>query len=383
MEKKFFKTIFYALSIVIYTGCFGNQSNQTIHQALLTAMKLYHVPVVGYAIIKKYSIVSSETLSIDTRLRVSKNSLFQAASISKSVTSYGALNLVSQQKLSLDEQANNSLKSWKIPVNGYNKNHPVKVKYLLNMTSGLSVSGFPGYKQGLPLPTLQQALNGELPSNTPHLRVLFKPGTQYYYSGGAFLILEQLIEDITKQSFSTWMKNEILMPIGMHNSLFQYPLNKKYRTLAVPGFLSNGTVVKGGWNNYAAAGAAGLWSTPTDLAKFVINASNAYLQKNNRIISAKVAKQMLTRQPNTDYGLGFVINGNGKNLNFRKAGHNLGYHSQLIMFPNSGDGLIIMANSENGEDIINYMIALISQIYHWPCYFPYFDELITIPEQAC
>jgi len=179
------------------------------------------------------------------------------------------------------------------------------------------------------------------------------------------------------------MKNEILKPLNMNQSIFQYPLEKKWRLVSVPGFLSDGAMIKGGWNNYATAAAGGLWSTPTDLAKFAINVSNAYLGKDNSIIARQVAEQMLTRQKNTDYGLGFIINGSGKNLNFRKAGHNLGYHNELMMSPYRGDGIVIMTNSENGEYIINYMIAVVAQKYHWPCYFPYFDELITIPEQAC
>jgi hypothetical protein len=59
----------------------------------------------------------------------------------------------------------------------------------------------------------------------------------------------------------------------------------------VPGFLSNGTRIEGGWNNYAIAGAGGLWSTPTDLAKFAINASSAYLGKDNSIVPKQIAKR--------------------------------------------------------------------------------------------
>ena len=384
MRNKFFKvSVVVWMLIALSTSCLANQSNSNLNQELLIVMKAYRVPVVGYAIIKNYKIISAETLSIDPSLKVSKNSLFQAASISKSVSAYGALNLVSKNKLNLDESVNDQLTTWKIPLNEYNKNNPVKVRQLLDMTSGLSVSGFPGHEQGKQLPTLQQILNGKSPANTPPIRVFYKPGSEYFYSGGAFQVLEQLIEDITKQSFSLWMKNEILKPLNMNQSIFQYPLDKKWRAIAVPGFLLDGTRVKGGWNNYAIAGAGGLWSTPTDLAKFAINASNAYLGKDNSIVAQHVAKQMLTRQQNTDYGLGFVINGDGNNLNFRKAGHNLGYHNQLIMFANSGDGIVIMTNSENGEYVINYMIALIARKYRWPCYFPYFDELITIPERAC
>lgn len=191
------------------------------------------------------------------------------------------------------------------------------------------------------------------------------------------------MEDTTKQLFSFWMENEVLKPLQMENSIFQYPLDKKLHSQAIPGFLSDGTMIKGGWNNYGVYASGGLWSTPIDIARFAINVSLSWLGGNNKIIPQPVAKMMLIRQKNTDYGLGVVINGRGKNLNFRKAGHNLGYHSQLIMFPYSGDGVIIMTNSENGGSLVNFMIPLIGQKYDWPCYFPYFDELIIIPEQAC
>ena len=350
MRNKLLKTVFViGILTVFFTNCFAIQNNLDINQELLVAMKAYHVPVVGYAIIKNYKIVSADTLSIDPKLAVSKNSLFQAASISKSVSAYGTLKLVSENELNLDEPVNNQLKSWKIPINKYNNNNAVILRQLLDMTSGLSVSGFPGHVQGQQLPTLKEVLDGIPPANTPPIRVFYKPGSQYFYSGGGFQVLEQLIEDTTKQSFPVWMENEILKPLNMDQSIYQYPLNKQLRAIAVPGFLSDGSMVKGGWNNYEIAGAGGLWSTPTDLAKFAINVANAYLGKDNNIITKSIAKQMLTRQKNTDFGLGFVVNGEGKTLNFRKAGHNLGYHNELIMFPNNGDGVVIMTNSENGE----------------------------------
>ncbi len=371
------------MTIAFFTNSFATHNNRDIDHELIVAMKTYGVPVVGYAIIKNYKIVAVKTLSIDPKLQVSDNSLFQAASISKSLTAYGALKLISQGKLDLDEPVNNQLTTWKIPDNKYSKNDPVLLKQLLDMTSGLSVSGYPGHVQGEKLPTLEEVLDGKSPANTPPIRVFYKPGTQYFYSGGAFQVLEKLIEDSTKQSFENWMNNEILKPLNMDNSIYQYPLKKELLSVAIPGFLSDRTMIKGGWNNYAIAGAGGAWSTPRDIAKFAINVSNAYLSKKNNLISKSVAAQMLTRQKNTDYGLGVVLNGNGRTLNFRKAGHNAGYHNEMMMFPNSGDGIVIMTNSENGEYIINYMIPLIAQKYHWPCYFPYFDELMVIPARAC
>jgi len=368
------------LSIYMQYGFAGSSD---IRSELIVAMKAYHIPVVGYAIIDHYKIISFNTLSIDEKIKVSSHSLFQAASISKSVSAYGALKLVSQGKLRLDTSINNQLISWKIPVNDYNKTNPVTLRQLLNMTSGLSVSGFPGYRQGEKLPTLKEVLNGQPPSNTPPITVFYQPGSKYFYSGGAFEVLEQLIEDVTKQPFNQWMNTEILNPLSMKDSTYQYPLCENLKSLAIPGFLLDGKKIQGGWNNYSIAGAGGLWSTPTDVAKFFINVSQAYLGRNNTLITQFVAKEMLTRQKNTDYGLGFVINGKHQTLNFRKAGHNLGYHNEIIMFPNLGKGAVIMTNSENGEYIINYIIAIIAQKYHWPCYFPFFDELIMIPQKSC
>lgn len=367
-------------SILFFPSC---SAADNINSELLTLMKAYHVPVVGYAIIKNNKIIAANTLSNDATIKVSKNSIFQAASISKSVSAYGALILTSQGKLNLDESVNNRLETWKIPINELNKNNPVTLRQLLNMTSGLSVSGFPGHTQDEQLPTLKEVLDGKSPANTLPIRVFYQPGSQYFYSGGAFQVLEQLIEDVTKQPFHSWIEKVILKPFNMDQSIFQYPLNESLRKNAVPGFLSDGTMIKGGWNNYAIAAAGGLWSTPTDLAKFAIHVSNSYLGKENSLVSKSIAKQMLTRQKNTDYGLGFVVNGDTKTLNFRKAGHNAGYHNELLMFPNSGDGVVIMTDSENGEYVINYIIPILARKYQWPCYFPFFDELVEIPNYAC
>jgi CubicO group peptidase (beta-lactamase class C family) len=385
MQNKLLKFfLFMGMVGLLPPHCFADKNKvQDINATLMMAMEAYHVPVVGYAIIKNYQIIASHTLSIDPNLKVSKNSLFQAASISKSVSSYGALKLVSQGKLNLDTPVNERLTTWKIPENEYTQDNPVTLRQMLDMTSGLSVSGFPGHQQGDPLPTLQEVLDGKSPANTAPIRVFHTPGAQYFYSGGAFQVLEQLMEDITQQPFQEWMKREVLEPLKMDQSVFQYPLIEKLHPFAVPGFLTDKTMIKGGWNNYVIAGSGGLWSTPTDLAKFAIDISNSYLGKSHILISKLVATQMLTRQDNTDYGLGVAMNGEGQTLNFRKAGHNLGYHSQMLMFPNTGEGIVMMTNSEQGEYVINYMIPLIAQKYNWPCYFPFFDELISIPKEAC
>jgi CubicO group peptidase (beta-lactamase class C family) len=354
-----------------------------IKDQLTSSMQAENVPVVAYAIIDDFQIKDSDIVSIDKNIKVSKDSIFQAASISKSLSAYAALKLVSEGKLDLDEPVNDKLTSWKIPENEYNKNNPVTLRQILDMTSGLSISGFPGYAQGDPLPTLKQILNGEPPANNKPIVVEYEPGSKYFYSGGSFQVLQQLIEDVTDKDFASFMQQTILGPLNMYRSVFQYPLNDKNNKNVIVAFDADGKEISAGWNNYAISASGGLWSTPSDIAEVLISISNAYVDNPEPFIPNKLAKEMLTRQPNSSYGLGVVINGEDRNLNFRKAGYNLGYHSQFIMFPNQGKGVVIMTNSENGRAVIDPFIASVLGQYGWPCYLPEFDELQMIAADAC
>ena len=161
------------------------------------------------------------------------------------------------------------------------------------------------------------------------------------------------------------MNKQILKRIGMNNSVFEYPLKDKQllhnAVIAFNGW--DAQKVKGGWRNYACSGAGSMWSTPTDLAKFGLNATQSFHGNSEGLISKNIAQQMLTRQNHTDFGLGVVVAGKGKDLYFWKAGHNYGYHSLVIMFPNIGKGVAIMTNSETGNIVIDYLVAYIAHQY--------------------
>lgn len=349
--------------------------------SLIKAMQAYKVPVVSYAIINNGQIVKAKALSINSNIHVNVESVFQAASISKTLTAYGALTLIANNKLSLDKPANEYLTSWKIPDNQFTQGHPVLIRQLMDMTGGLSVSGFPGYAQNAKLPTALNILNGTSPANTKPIRVFYQPGSRYFYSGGGYQVLQQVMTDVTKLGFNAFMNHRVLKPIGMNNSLYQYPLtNKNLLKHVVPGFTGwDGKEISGGWHDYKCAGACGMWSTPTDLAKFLLNVTHSLNGHHDGLLPQPLTKQMLTRQPNTDFGLGVVVGGHNQGLYFWKAGHNYGYHSLIIMFPYAGKGLAIMTNSETGDTVINYFVSIIAHQYHWPYYFPFFDELVEMP----
>jgi CubicO group peptidase (beta-lactamase class C family) len=166
----------------------------------------------------------------------------------------------------------------------------------------------------------------------------------------------------------------------MYNSLYEFPLRPNLVAQAVPGFVGQNKIKAGGWNNYAGLAACGMWSTPTDVAKFLLNLTHSYLDKKPAFLANSLAMKMLTRQENTPFGLGAVISGHGTNFNVAKTGHTKGYQSLLVLFPNLGKGVVVMTNAESGDMLINYFVAIVAQYFRWPYYFPFFDESIFLPD---
>ncbi|WP_119343127.1 serine hydrolase domain-containing protein [Facilibium subflavum] len=370
------KAIFYILLSALCISSINHPAYaESFDQELKLAMAVYGAPVVSYAIIDHNEIVKVKTLSWNYDLPVREDALFQAASISKSLSSYAALYLVAQGYLTLDDNINNYLTSWQLPVNKFNEQKPVTLYQLMSMTSGLLVQGFAGYRQGSLLPNALDILKGQKPANNPPVVSIFVPGTKQYYSGGGFQVLQQITTDVTGVPFPQFMNQLILPEIGMENSIFQFPLtDTKALTHVVAGFEGwSATMIPSGWQDYQCFAAGGMWSTAKDLAMFLIDVSNSYTGKHSGLIPKALAHKMLTRQSNTDYGLGVVVAGQGSNLYFWKSGHNQGYQSFIIMFPNAGKGLAVMTNSDSGNFVIQSLLYMVSKQYHWPDYYPLFD----------
>lgn len=357
----------------------SEKDKENINARLIEAMQKYDVSVAGYAIIDSYKIVTSNTISISPSIPVSINSLFQACSLSKCFTSYAVLKLVTEGKINIDLPISQQITSWKI--DGSEFSDQINIRHCLNMTSGLSYgnppSSFPGYSQDRPVPTLMNILLGQSPANNPPIQSIYQPGSQYAYSGAGYMVLQQLIEDKTNLVFTEFMQ-EILASLKMAHSTFKCPLDSESKINAVPGFNTDGKMLQDGWENIVTLASGGLWSTPLDIANFAIDVTNAYLGADNKNISKKIAKEILNTQDNTIFGLGFVIDGEDQSLNFRKNGHNLGYHNELLMFPNIGKGIIIMTNSANGLSVINDFIAFVANEYRWPQFSTNFDEVNKI-----
>jgi CubicO group peptidase (beta-lactamase class C family) len=151
---------------------------------------------------------------------VTTQTLFQAASISKSLNAVGVLLLAQKGKLDLYADINNYLTSWKFPYDRLSRNKKITVANLLSHTGGLTIHGFPGYSKGDTLPTLEQVLDGKRPANTDALRSMYEPGLRSEYSGGGTTITMVIVQDITREPYDRYMKEKVLDPLGMSSSFY-------------------------------------------------------------------------------------------------------------------------------------------------------------------
>ncbi|HLX54680.1 MAG TPA: serine hydrolase [Aquella sp.] len=355
--------------------------NQQLNKHLISLMQKHQVHASGYALIEDGKIFATDTISIDSEIEVSTHSLFQACSLSKPLTAYVILKLVEAGKLDLDKPINQQLKSWKIPGGEYADQ--ITVKHCLTMTSGLcygeSKTSFPGYLQSQSIPTLQNILDGIEPAANVGLpiRSSCQPGSVYSYSGAGFMVLQKLIEDATGTAFAKFLDEQVFPSMSMTQSTFECPLGEVHRNLAVPGFDKFGEINNAGWYNIPYTASGGLWSTPSDLALFILQITKVYRWANVNFPQS-LFSMMLEPQENSIFGLlSVVVDGKGESLNFRKNGHNTGYHNELLMFPNTGQGVVVMTNSANGIALINEFIDFIARQYKWPDYSTNFDELIV------
>lgn len=335
-------------------------------------MAHYHVVGVSVAIIDHYAIHWAKgygVLDKNTNQPVTTGTLFQAGSISKPVPAAAVLNLVEAGKLNLDEDVNRKLKSWHLPENGFTRDQKVTLRRILSHSAGLTVHGFPGYAVDQPVPTLLEILDGKQPANTPPIRVDLVPGSTERYSGGGYTILQLLLTDVTGEPFPQLLKSTVLEKIGMQHSSYQQPLPADWAKNAASGYRPGGEPVQGKWHVYPEMAAAGLWTTASDLAQFAIEIQKSREGRANRVLSREMTNQMLTRQID-GAGLGLMLGGSEQAPRFSHGGADEGFQAFLIGILDSGQGAVVMANSDNGISLAQEILLSIAAEYGWPDYKP-------------
>ena len=333
-------------------------------------MKLFGVPGLSIAVFDNFQLVWRKSYGVreaGTSAPVTLDTTFQAGSVSKPVTALAALRAVQEGRFTLDENVNDKLRSWRVPDNEFTKQEKVTLRRLLSHSAGLSVHGFPGYAVGQPLPTLVQVLNGEKPANTAPVRVVMVPGTKFEYSGGGTTVVQQLLIDQLKKPFPELMAETVFRPLGLTHSSYEEPQPPGRAAMSAVGHHIDGTPVPGKWHIYPEMAAAGLWTTPGDLAEVALEVAKSKHGKSNRILSQESIQEMLTVQA-APLGLGFFLD--PESDRFGHDGDDDGFKTALIAFSDSGKGAVLMANSDYGVWLVGPLLSSLAKEYGWKALHP-------------
>jgi CubicO group peptidase (beta-lactamase class C family) len=334
-------------------------------------MKELNVPGVSIAVLHNGKIEWARGFGVHSLGGdpVDAETLFQAGSISKPLAAMACLRLVQQGKLSLDADVNTYLTSWKFPADPVAAGKPITLRELLTHTGGTTVHGFPGYASNEPVPTLIQVLNGEKPANTPAIRSEAAPMARWNYSGGGYTIMQQALIDVTHEPFPKLLHDSVLAPIGMKHSTYEQPLPESLRKNAATPYRGDGKPVDGGAHTYPEMAAAGLWTTPTDLAIYAIEVEQSLAGKANHVLSADMTRQMLTPGMG-HWGLGLQIGGSDANPYFSHGGANEGFRNNFAAYEKNGEGVFVMTNGDNGGQIADEVMHSVANEYQWPDFKP-------------
>ncbi|MEP7006593.1 MAG: serine hydrolase domain-containing protein [Sphingomonas bacterium] len=242
---------------------------------------------------------------------------------------------------------------------------PVTPRNLFSHTSGAADGfGFPGYAPGAPLPSFEQEIEGRAPSILGPVLFDRPPYKTSRYSGGGLLIMQKLLSDVAGQPFENLMQRLVLQPLGMTNSSFTGPESEE------PGYArahdSAGKRMGAPWHIYPEKAAAGLWTTPSDLARFAIELERGGTNQKGKVLHPDFARQMLAPVGAGDFAVGLRIIRKGDEWYFFHGGSNWGFESAIVGHLRKGYGVVVMTNAQgSGADLIQEVQARVFAAYHW------------------
>lgn len=195
--------------------------------------------------------------------------------------------------------------------------------------------------------------------------MVIKPG-EFHYSGGGTTIIEILIEDITGLSFKGYIQKAVFDPLGMTRSFFVRPLPKEETNFATS-HTADGKPIPGKYHCYPSFSAAGLWTTPSDLAKLGLNIQKSLQGDKVGLLNQRLAEEMITPQVDAEVsliGLGFFIRNDQRT--FGHNGSNPGMRCSANFTTVGEKGVVIMTNADKGSDLEIELRFSVYDTYDWP-----------------
>ncbi len=321
-----------------------------LESQLPTLLERFRIPGVAVAVIHEGDVAFRSGFGFTDHRRttpVTPATVFNAASISKSVSAVGAMYLTERGLLDLDRPVDGSIRGWKVPKRA---GDTITLRRLLAHTSGLSVGAIGTYVVGQAMPSLVEELDGHDGRAGVHIR---HPAGEFNYSGGGYGVVQLLVEEATRVPFASFMTEEILEPLGMDRSSYRW--DDGAEQAAVPH--EGGTPVEPVTHVFEAAGS--LQTTVDDLTKF--------LRFILGVTAGPLAHDTVEAMQRGPYGLGFNLSTlHGRKVVAHGAG-NRGWSGQFGLLPELRSGVVVLTNGSSGTDITNAVL------YAWTRHFHQFD----------
>jgi len=328
-------------------------------------MKFYNVAGLSLTLMNDGQITDSSgfgVLEAGTTKKVDENSIFNACSISKFLTSVLVLKLSDQGLLDINENVNNGLTSWKVPENEFTQTKKVTIRNLLSHESGIvdPEGSFSNLNNSHGVPNMIDLLMGKTTYCKDSIEVKYLPETDFQYSDAGFCIIQQLVEDICEMPFGELMKEGIFNPLQMTNSTYEIFSNVSKGKIS-SGHNKDGKVVNEKYPIYPFPAASGLWTTPTDMGKLVLELVSSLHGESKLGLSQNSVQAFFDSKGCKSWnGLGMFLDGSEQELEISSLGWGVGFQCMMVAFPYLGKGAIIMTNADLG---VHQLKGMIGEIY--------------------
>lgn len=321
-------------------------------------MKNYDIPGVSIALIHDGEMVWSNAYGyadIKKGRKMTVDTVCRVESISKSVTAWGVMKLAEKGKIHLDEPVHQYFKNWEIPKSAF-PGENITIRQLLSHSSGMPLGtiGLEYSPQDI-IPSIEESLSKEA-------KLIREPGSAFEYSNVGFNLLELLIQEVTAQSFTEYMDNEILKPLEMNNSSFDW--SEKINPEVPVGYDLKGNPVP--VYVYSEKASGGMFANVEDVARFIIAGMTKAEIEENKVLSLSSVYELYNSvigipgmygMVADSYGLGYFVDNtpDGKKAVFH-GGQGHGWMTHFHFFPEEGEGIVILANSQRSWPLISYIL---------------------------
>ncbi len=335
-------------------------------------MSVLNVPGVSIALIRNSGVVWSRgygTTEAGSGMPVTCDTLFRIQSMTKTLTAVATLRLVEAGNLDLDTDVNEYLTSWAVPDSEFTVEQKVTLRRLLNHTSGLPETKHFRRDASVPPPSLQQVLDGEPPAYNEAARVRAVPGTSHQYANLGYILIQQILEDVTSKPYASLLNDLVLEPLGMKNTTLAPDLGSEHvafghSELGVPGAHRSCTLAQAHGE---------LFSTAGDLARLAVELLRGARGLPGILLESETVRMMLRPDPELDpatifgiadgQGLGLFLMGRGDDATFLCLGGGEGFLSAIVAKPHSDTAFVLLCNGANGWPLAIEVLNAIATEY--------------------